>query len=250
MNVVILAAGKGTRMKEHTAEKTKAMLPLFAEKKPMLQVTVENCMAAGLSHFIIVVGYRKLDIINHPFFLECEKSGLATFQFVEQSNFSGGTADAVECAGHYIRSPQFLLVFADVVASREEIGRLLHTAEETDEAIIAVRRVLDPTRYGVVEYMDLPLRTGAARGQKKRFLKRITEKSPSPPTDLINAGLYVFPLAIMDHVRKTGVSPRRERELTDSMQSFVDAGSRILLVEVEQLVDVGTKDEYEHVLAK
>lgn len=238
--VVILAAGKGTRMKEYTAEKTKAMLPIKCaksnsdeERKPMLQITVENCIALGLTRFIIVVGFRSEDITEHPFFTEQKD---CKFTFVQQANYSGGTADAVECSAPYIETPEFLLIFADVVAPKLQISRLLFVTKGK-EGVIAVRTVEDPTRYGVVETNE--------RSDGILILKRITEKSPCPVSNLINAGLYVFPTAsFMPHVRATGKSPRGERELTDSMQSFVDAGNDIIVCQLEQLVDVGTKDEY------
>lgn len=67
MKVVILAAGRGSRMKEWTDRMTKAMLPVKYENtiKPILGATVDNCIANGLKDFIFVVGYRREDIENY-----------------------------------------------------------------------------------------------------------------------------------------------------------------------------------------
>ena len=238
MDIVLLAAGRGTRMKEYTAEKTKAMLVLPQEGKPMLQVTVENCIALGSTRFIIVVGYRKEDVMQHQPFLDLEKQGLAQFIFVEQENHSGGTADAVETALPHVVSNQFLCIFSDVVATVKQLKSLVAAsdgANNKDSAVMAVRTVPNPERYGVVETRpvgDLLLMT------------RITEKSPEPQSNLINAGVYVFPESIAPFVKATGKSARGERELTDSMQNFVDAGHDMVLVNVN-LLDVGTKEEYQ-----
>lgn len=97
MDVLILAAGKGTRMKEYTQEKTKAMLPITTStnlnKQPMLEITVNNCIACGLTRFIIVVGYRKHDIMDHfNHLLKTDaKFEKVVIEYVEQENPSGGT---------------------------------------------------------------------------------------------------------------------------------------------------------------
>ena len=63
MKVVILAAGRGKRMGEHTQATTKAMLPIQTDNgnhkfatKPMLQITIERFIECGFNDFVIVVG--------------------------------------------------------------------------------------------------------------------------------------------------------------------------------------------------
>lgn len=227
MEVVILAAGKGSRMVEWTDAKTKAMLPL-SNGCPMLEQTILNCRECGLSKFTIVVGYRKEDIINHF------KDGTqwnVTIDYVEQKNPKGGTADAVEQIVPFVMGP-FLLIYADVIIEPMEIQKLT-------DVCMAVRKVQNPERFGVVE-------TVCEHG--RMWLKRIIEKCSYPPTNLINAGIYVLSPDIFPFVTQTGWSKRGERELTDSLQLYVDAGNKIELVEIMGALDIGTKEEYENIL--
>lgn len=144
-----------------------------------------------------------------------------------------GTADAVECGIKHVKSAQFLLLFSDVVSTQEEIQKLLPFS-----SCMAVLKVANPERYGVVE---------TKQKDEIFYLKKITEKSPTPFSNLINAGLYVFPIEISKYVAETGLSLRGERELTDSMQKYIDDGNEIVLVELFHLMDIGTKDEYEQI---
>jgi len=171
--VVILAAGKGTRMKEWTIDKTKAMLPLG---KPMLEITIDNCRKSGLNKFIIVVGYRKDDIINYF----GHDSGIS---YVEQENPSGGTADAVECAAKLVKTPTFLLIYADVIVTEVEIENLISLGTYYGPpSCMGVRRVSNPERYGVVE-----VRLGQ---DEFYYLKKITEKSPKPASNLVTFSFF------------------------------------------------------------
>jgi NDP-sugar pyrophosphorylase family protein len=123
MKVVILAAGRGKRMGEYTETTTKAMLPILTEDqqmKPMLQITIERFVKVGLKEFILVVGYRKEDIIG--FFGDGKNFG-AKIQYITQKNPCAGTADAVRCVNYFFEGHQdvdhetpFYLVFGDVVS--------------------------------------------------------------------------------------------------------------------------------------
>jgi len=249
MKVVILAAGRGKRMGEHTQATTKAMLPIQTDNgnhkfatKPMLQITIERFIECGFNDFVIVVGYRKNDIITH---FGNGSSYHATIKYVTQKHICAGTADAVNCAKYFFDGDasgceSFVLVFGDVVPSIADIRSLHNKYVLSLCAVMGVRRVSDPHRYGVVE-LD------TATNEK---IVRIVEKSPNPPSNLINAGLYVFPIEIFDHIRKTGLSVRGEYELTDSIQMMIDAGRVIVKVQdVQGVQDIGTKEIYEAIKA-
>lgn len=60
---VVLAAGRGTRMGEATAELPKPMLAVHG--RPMLEHVLENLAGAGVERFVLVVGYRREAILEH-----------------------------------------------------------------------------------------------------------------------------------------------------------------------------------------
>lgn len=262
MKVVILAAGRGSRMKEWTEDTTKAMLPLAdttlplvntsQEKlhkdvgaKPMLQITVERCIECGLKDFVFVVGYRKEDVIQH--FGDGSQWGIHV-QYVTQPNIKGGTADAVGCVESQFKDDgKFLLIYGDVVPSKSDIENILsnrppppqsnlqHVDDSVKYGVMAVRTVDDPERHGVVEI----------EGDK---IIRIIEKSPNPPTNLINSGIYVLPYPeIFDEIRNTTLSIRGEYELTDSIQQIIDKGIIVRWQTVSNVQDIGTKSIYDSI---
>ena len=234
MQVVILAAGRGKRMGEYTESTTKAMLPIGKDQTPMLEKTVENCLVVGLNDFIFVVGYRKEDIIDH-FSTQFYKKH-CNVQFIEQTNVTDGTAKAVECAKPLLKEDKFILIYGDVVPTVQDVAGLVFIAER-GLTVMGTREVENPSKYGVVEVND------------KKEIQRIVEKSPNPPSNLINAGLYGFSdQSIFKFVEKVTVSARGEYELTDALQMFINSGRSIYIHPVKPQ-DIGTKDEYEKVKA-
>jgi bifunctional UDP-N-acetylglucosamine pyrophosphorylase/glucosamine-1-phosphate N-acetyltransferase len=236
MKVVILAAGRGTRMEEFTQNTTKAMLIIKDQnniKKPMLQITMEKCVECGLKEFIFVVGYRKEDIYKH--FGDGSKWGV-NINYVTQPNIKAGTADAVRWTKEYLKNEkEFLLIYGDIVPSKEDLENLISGVSggsNNVRGVMAVRTVENPERYGVVE-------------TKGCVITRIIEKSKNPPTNLANAGIYVLPFPeIFEEISKTALSERGEFELTDSIQQVIDRGLIIKWQKISNVKDIGTKKEY------
>lgn len=230
MQVVILAAGRGKRMGKYTQQKTKAMLPIGKNKTPLLSQTVANCQKNGLKKFIFVVGYRKEEIID--FFGSNDTDNESIFNYVEQMDIIGGTANAVKIAQKYINSDQFLLIYGDVVPSVKNIANILNL--EPNTSAMGVRRVDDPRAYGVVELCD-------------DKIINIVEKSPNPPSNLVNAGLYVLQNPeIFKFIDQTRKSARGEYELTESIQKFIDDGGVMYHRDVQDgIKNIGTLEDYE-----
>ena len=63
MRVIILCAGFGKRMKPYTDKYQKTMIPVHG--KPLLEYIIEGVKTTGIKDFIIVVGYRKEQIIDY-----------------------------------------------------------------------------------------------------------------------------------------------------------------------------------------
>lgn len=235
VTAVILAAGRGTRMKQHTDNLTKAMLPITdindGVSKPTLHVIVDRCKAHDINDFIFVVGYRKQDIIDY---FQTEYKNSINAVFVEQTNITGGTADAVRCVEPYIRfNESFILIYGDVVPSLETV-EMLKKYCHIKQPVMAVRTVPDPERYGVVK----------CNGDN---VVEILEKCQNPPTNLINAGLYVLNYLIFKYITLTPLSARGEYELTTSLQLFINDGATLKYCPIDNVLDIGTKEIYEEI---
>lgn len=217
MQAVILAAGEGTRMRPLTENRPKVMLPIA--NKPMLEHIVDAVKEAGISDIVLIVGYKKESIMDY--FGDGAKHGVH-ISFITQGQ-QMGTGHAFGLASVCCKEP-FIALNGDVLVSSAHIKKIM---ARTEDAIITVKQVERPQSYGVIE----------ADGDK---VTRIVEKSPTPPTDMANAGVYRFSPAIFNAIFKTQLSPRNEIEVTDSIQFLIDKGNPVgFEVMDEPWLDVG-----------
>jgi NDP-sugar pyrophosphorylase family protein len=210
MKAVLLAAGKGTRMQGLCDALPKPLLPIA--NRPALVHTIGQFEAAGASELLLVVGHQAQEVRDAL----GERCGGVRLSYVVQSD-PRGTGQATALAEEFAAGQPFLMMFGDIVTSRRHAPEILRIyADERPDAIMAVRYFRDPASGGAV-YLD---------GTR---VTRIVEK-PRPgetTTHYINAGLFVFPPAIFDRLRRVGLSPRGEYELTDAIRMLLDDGLRV-----------------------
>src|SRR4029079_3508121 len=127
---VILAAGKGTRMRELTAELPKPMIEVRG--KPVLQHIVEGLRQAGIARFLIVVGYRA-DVVKN-FFGDGAAFG-AQIEYATQV-VQDGTGRVVELARDFAGASPFILGYGDILVDFSNYRRLV-SLEDSVEAIIS-----------------------------------------------------------------------------------------------------------------
>jgi bifunctional UDP-N-acetylglucosamine pyrophosphorylase/glucosamine-1-phosphate N-acetyltransferase len=215
MKAVILAAGEGKRMRPLTYERPKVMLPIAG--KPIIEHLLWEVKEVGIVDFVFVVGYH--DETIRDYFGKGERWDV-TIQYVTQK-MQLGTADALRRTEGLV-ADKFLMLNGDTIVSAEDIGRVI-----TDDVNIAlgVIEVRNPEDYGVVE----------TEGKK---ITKIHEKMKEPPSNLINAGVYLLNESIFKALSKTAKSKRGEIELTDSLQLLIASGEDIYWREIEHWVDV------------
>ena len=204
MKAVILVAGEGTRMRPLTTTRPKVMLPIA--NKPILEHIVDAAVDAGIDEFVFITGYFEDSIKDH--FKDGEKWG-AKFKYVHQKQ-QRGTADAIGCARGSVTG-RFVVLNGDVLISSDYLNKLI---SREDDAVITVKEVENPSDFGVIE----------TSGDK---VTKIIEKPEVPPTDLANAGIYLFDDSIFDFIDKTVLSERGELEITDSLQMLIDSGADV-----------------------
>jgi len=119
MKAVILAAGKGTRMKDLTNEVPKPMLPV--QGKPILQHIIDGLMAAGIREFCIITGWRAEVIESH--FGDGGRLG-ATIRYARQV-VQDGTGKAPEPAKDFVGTDNFLLTYGDILVKPETYQNML-----------------------------------------------------------------------------------------------------------------------------
>jgi dTDP-glucose pyrophosphorylase len=236
MKAVILAAGKGTRMKELTDELPKPMLRVRG--KPILERIIAGIVAAGIKEIFIVTGFRA-DVIEN-YFGDGEKFD-ARISFGRQL-VQDGTGKAPELAKDFIGDSPFLLTYGDILVAPETYPQMLRRFSEGDFAgVITVTRGEDVTKGGL-NFFD------------KRFcLKRLVEKSSPEQLKQLrrngwlksgapawyNAGVYIFSPSLFDFTAHLQKSPRGEYELTDAIGAIVASGQKLAGLEIQgRWVDV------------
>lgn len=212
---VLLAAGRGTRMRELTQELPKPMLPVRG--KPVLQHIVEGLHDAGVTDLLIVVGWQG-DVVS-KFFGDGSKLGVRiqyTTQIVQD-----GTGKVVELARGFVGAEPFLLSYGDILIAPENYPRIC-AALPGAEAVVSVKRNEDVTQGGAVflneqfELIDL----------------REKPKPGEPTSPWYNAGIYAFRSSIFDYIAKLERSPRGEYELTDAVRELALAGNKVRALEL------------------
>jgi UDP-N-acetylglucosamine diphosphorylase / glucose-1-phosphate thymidylyltransferase / UDP-N-acetylgalactosamine diphosphorylase / glucosamine-1-phosphate N-acetyltransferase / galactosamine-1-phosphate N-acetyltransferase len=202
MKAVVLVAGKGTRMEPLTSDCSKVMLQVA--NKPILEHILNSALEAGIEGFVFITGYLEEQIKAH--FGDGSKWGVS-IEYVQQKE-QLGTAHAIGYARGHVEGA-FLVLNGDMLIGQEDLKALLSRKEE---AVICVKEVENPSDFGVLE----------TEGDK---VIRIIEKPKKPPTNLANAGIYLFRESIFDFIDKTQPSVRKELEITDSIQMLIDSGA-------------------------
>ena len=212
---VLLAAGRGTRMRELTNDLPKPMIEVRG--KPVLQYIVEGLRDAGVRRFLIIVGYRADAVRN--FFGDGSRYKI-DIQY-ETQIVQDGTGRVVELARNFSQSAPFVLSYGDILVDPGDYKRIIDLPDEI-EAILTVRRGEDVTKGGAVvlnermEVVDL----------------REKPKPDEPASPWYNAGLYALRPSIFEFTAKLKPSPRGEYELTDAIRGLAQSGKTVKAIEL------------------
>lgn len=212
---VLLAAGRGTRMRELTEALPKPMLQVRG--KPVLQHIIEGLRDAGLRDFLIVVGWRA-DVVRE-FFGNGSQFGVRiqyTTQIVQD-----GTGKVVELAQEFADRDPFILSYGDILVAPENYPRLCVALADA-EAVVSVKRNEDVSKGGAVFV-----------NEKFELIDLREKPKPGEPTSpWYNAGIYAFRPGIFEYVAKLKPSPRGEYELTDAIRDLAFAGQKVQALEL------------------
>ena len=212
---VVLAAGRGTRMRELTAEVPKPMIEVRG--KPVLQHIVEGLRDAGVRQLLIVVGYRP-DAVR-DFFSDGRRYEVS-IQYATQT-VQDGTGRVLDLARDFATDRPFILAYGDILIDPANYKRVVNLPEEV-EALLTVTRGEDVSKGGAVFLND----------QMDLMDLREKPKPGEPTSPFYNAGLYAFRTSIFDFTAKLKPSPRGEYELTDAIRDLAQSGKKVRALEL------------------
>jgi UTP--glucose-1-phosphate uridylyltransferase len=233
---VLPAAGLGTRFLPATKAQPKEMLTVV--DKPQIQYVVEECVASGIEHVIIITGKGKNSIEDHFDYspvlerhLE-EKGKAKQVEIIRdigdmvQVSYTRqkeplGLGHAVLVAKDLVGDEPFAVLLGDVLIPGENPAtkQLIDVYEATGTGAIAVEEVpRDKTHlYGIVDGEPAPQ---APFGERLLRIRDLVEK-PKPekaPSNLAITGRYVLPSAIFDCLERTEPGAGGEIQLTDALR--------------------------------
>ncbi len=217
---VILAAGKGTRIRPLSEHLPKPLLPILG--KPILQWQIEAMRGLGISDIVIVIGHLGHHVVGE--FGDGHELGV-NITYVEQEE-TLGIAHAVAQLAPHVELP-FMLFLADIFFETEDLSQMVELFSRDDvQGVLAVKKEPDP---------DAIRRNFTVELDAQGFVRRVIEKPREPATDLKGCGLYLFDQSIFDAVRRTPrTALRDEYELTESIQIFIDQGAGVVPAQVVQ----------------
>ncbi|MFM8357576.1 MAG: nucleotidyltransferase family protein [Verrucomicrobiota bacterium] len=233
---VILAAGKGTRMRELTQEVPKPMLRV--QGRPILEHILEGLLAAGIRDVCLITGWRAEVVEEH--FGDGRRFG-ARIRYARQA-VQDGTGKAPELAKEFVGSDDFLLTYGDILVRPETYRRMVERWQEGGfGGLLTVTEGQDVTQGGLNFFDEqfcltrLVEKPGAAQLEE---LRRTGWLQPGRPV-WYNAGIYLFQPVLFDFTARLQKSPRGEYELTDAISAMVAAGHRMAGLKIEgRWVDV------------
>ena len=212
---VILAAGRGTRMRELTVDFPKPMIEVRG--KPVLQHIVEGLRDAGIREFFIIVGYRADAVQN--FFGDGSRYKIA-IQYATQV-VQDGTGRVVDIARNFAGNSAFILSYGDILVDPQNYKSIVDLPDDI-EAIITVTRGEDVSKGGAVFLNE----------QMELVDLREKPKSGEPTSPWYNAGIYAFRPSIFEFTAKLQPSPRGEYELTDAIRELAQSGKKVQAIEL------------------
>ena len=263
--IVITAAGRGTRLFPLTKETPKEMMPIYVKSskkanpvlKPILHVIFDSAYDTGIRDFCFVVGRGKRSIEDHFLISDNEKQEMEKkpeikdyFVKLQKSNFTylqqpspKGFGDAVLKSKSFVNNDSFLLHAGDdaiLSYKNNHLQRLEKAFQKYDaEAAFLVKRIHDPSAYGVVEGIELT---------KKIFkVTNFEEKPKKPKSNLASIGIYLFKPSIFEILKKIKPDKKGEVQLSDALKKLIKTGFTTIAVELndnEKRVDVGTPESY------
>nr|WP_303715301.1 bifunctional sugar-1-phosphate nucleotidylyltransferase/acetyltransferase [Methanoculleus marisnigri] len=201
MQAVILAAGEGSRLRPLTRSKPKAMLPVA--NRPIIEYVIDALLENGIRDIVVVVGYRKEDVIRHLNRLD------APIQVVVQER-QLGTADALRAAESEI-TDDFLVLPGDNYINAESIARI-----KKEQNAMLVAEHPNPSNFGVVV-----IRNGLVR--------EVIEKPEDAPTFTVSTGVYSFTPDVFSFLRTT--------EIPDALAAMIASGRRIRAIPADDWQD-------------
>jgi glucose-1-phosphate thymidylyltransferase len=226
LKALILSGGRGTRLRPLTFTLAKQLIPLA--NKPVLGYVLDQVAETGITQIGIIIAPETGYYVN-----EYVKDGSewgVNVTYIPQEPL--GLAHAVKTAKNFLQGDDFIMCLGDNLQGGGLITHLQKFKKEKIDALIFLKAVNDPTKFGV------------ATLDEKANIVELVEKPQEPQSNLAIVGTYIFSNKIFEAIEQIKPSWRNELEITDAIQEMINMGFK---VKAETLntwwLDTGKKDD-------
>lgn len=215
---VILAGGKGTRLRSVVPDLPKPMASICG--KPFLDILIEHFHAKGIVHFVLSVGYMSDDIIRH---FDKKYPKLEISFSVENAPL--GTGGAIRLAFEHVKEQHALILNGDSLFDVDL--KTLELFAAADFPIIFARHVDDVSRYGQLLH-------------ENNKIYRYIEKQGQGAGE-INGGVYVL---AKENLSSFALNQKFSIE-TDVFGQFSDKNRATIAFSDGYFIDIGIPESYQ-----
>jgi len=222
MKIIILAAGKGSRLKPLTDIIPKCMVKVNG--KPIINHIYGNILRAiQNSELYIICGYKADTLINH-----CKKNSIkATFIYQPKPD---GTANAIFLVKEHMNE-DFIVLSGDILYSVDEIEYLARIKN----SILYTKMNERLYEYGTLEIT----------GNKVKY---INEKSTNPTSKLVNCGAYHFTEDVFEYIAETEIDNRfGEKIITNTINLMIEDGIKFTGIPIKYLNEISYPEDIKKV---